>query len=163
MNTFVAIDFETANHNRSSVCSVGLVFVEQGKIVSDYYRLIQPEPNFYNEKNTEIHGITPDDTALAAPFPIIWQEIQALIGDLPLVAHNSTFDESCLKAVLTAYDLPLHQNRFYCTRQQAKKVFPHLPNHQLKTVASHIGFGLSNHHHALADAQACAAIALRVF
>jgi DNA polymerase-3 subunit epsilon len=37
-----------------------------------------------------------------------------------------------------------------------------LPNHQLHTVAAHCGFDLKNHHHALADAEACAAIALKI-
>lgn len=31
---FVAIDFETANSNRSSICSVGIAIVEKGKIVA---------------------------------------------------------------------------------------------------------------------------------
>lgn len=30
MKTFPALDFETANQHRSSVCSIGLVFVESG-------------------------------------------------------------------------------------------------------------------------------------
>ena len=37
-----------------------------------------------------------------------------------------------------------------------------LPNHRLETVAAACGFDLLNHHHALADAEACAAIALRL-
>ena len=36
MNSFVALDFETANKYRSSVCSIGLVFVENNEIVPDY-------------------------------------------------------------------------------------------------------------------------------
>jgi DNA polymerase-3 subunit epsilon len=35
-----------------------------------------------------------------------------------------------------------------------------LPNHQLQTVASACGYNLENHHHAMADAEACAAMAL---
>jgi DNA polymerase-3 subunit epsilon len=35
-----------------------------------------------------------------------------------------------------------------------------LPNHQLHTVAAACGYDLTRHHHALADAEACAAIAL---
>ena len=35
-----------------------------------------------------------------------------------------------------------------------------LPNHQLHTVAAACGYDLQKHHHALADAEACAAIAL---
>ena len=37
-----------------------------------------------------------------------------------------------------------------------------LPNHQLQTVAAACGYDLVNHHHALADAEACAAIALKL-
>jgi len=37
-----------------------------------------------------------------------------------------------------------------------------LPNHQLHTVAAFCGHNLTNHHHALADAEACAVIAMRV-
>ena len=48
MKDFAAIDFETANNERSSVCSVGLVIVRNGEIVDSFYSLIQPEPNYYN-------------------------------------------------------------------------------------------------------------------
>ena len=45
---FAAIDFETANNERTSVCSVGVVIVRDGEIVDTFYSLIQPEPNYYN-------------------------------------------------------------------------------------------------------------------
>ena len=48
MKNFAAIDFETANNNRSSVCLVGIVIVRNGEIVDSFYSLIQPEPNYYN-------------------------------------------------------------------------------------------------------------------
>ena len=35
MKDFAAIDFETANNERSSVCSVGIVVVREGKIVKN--------------------------------------------------------------------------------------------------------------------------------
>ena len=163
MNHFVAIDFETANQHRSSVCSIGLVFVENKKIVDKYYRLIKPVPNFYSYWNTEVHGLEQHHTENAADFRTLWNEITPQIKDLPLVAHNSAFDESCLKAVLSAYELPVHQNPFFCTYRQAKKMFPQLPNHKLPTVSEYLGFRLENHHDALADAEACAHIALHVF
>lgn len=47
MQDFVAIDFETANGRRSSVCSVGIVIVRGGEIVDKFYSLIQPAPNYY--------------------------------------------------------------------------------------------------------------------
>lgn len=39
-----AIDFETANQQRTSVCSVGIVIVRDGEIADSYYSLIKPEP-----------------------------------------------------------------------------------------------------------------------
>ena len=47
MKDFAAIDFETANNERSSVCSVGIVIVRNGEIVDKFYSLIKPEPEYY--------------------------------------------------------------------------------------------------------------------
>ena len=41
MQDFAAIDFETANNERSSVCSVGVVIVRDGEIVDKFYSLIK--------------------------------------------------------------------------------------------------------------------------
>lgn len=163
MDSFVAIDFETANSNRTSICSVGLVVVENKKIIKEFYSLIKPTPDFYNYHNTQVHGLTSFDTLQAKPFPMIWVEIQQIIEDLPLVAHNSVFDKGCLVATLQAYNLPMAENEFFCTYRESKKQFPELINHKLPTVSKYLGFDLDNHHHALADAKACAHIAIEVF
>ena len=57
MRDFAAIDFETANNERSSVCSVGVVIVKNGEIVDSFYSLIQPEPNYYNYWCSQVHGL----------------------------------------------------------------------------------------------------------
>ncbi|EJW97757.1 exonuclease, partial [gut metagenome] len=46
MKDFAAIDFETANNERSSVCSVGVVIVRDNEMVDSFYSLINPEPNY---------------------------------------------------------------------------------------------------------------------
>lgn len=58
MRNFAAIDFETANYERTSVCSVGVVIMRDGEIVAPFYSLIQPEPNYYNYWCTQVHGLT---------------------------------------------------------------------------------------------------------
>ena len=133
MRDFAAIDFETANEQPSSVCSVGVVIVRDGEIVDSFYSLIHPEPEYYQWFCQRAHGLGPEDTEDAPVFPYVWEKIEALIEGLPLVAHNSRFDEGC-----------------------------RLPNHQLQTVAAACGYELVNHHHALADAEACAAIAREI-
>lgn len=159
MDNFAAIDFETANKHRESVCSVGIVIVKNFEIADTIYELIRPTPNYFSRWATEIHGLTYDDTADADPFPVVWQRITPRIEGLPLVAHNSPFDEGCLRSAFMHYGMNYPNYKFYCTCRGSRKVFPGLPNHRLDTVARHIGFDLKNHHHALADAIACAEIA----
>lgn len=162
MLDFAAIDFETANGNRSSVCSVGLVVVENGKIAGSVHRLIRPRPNFYSRFTTEIHGMRYEDTADVPDFPDVWSEIAPKILGLPLVAHNSPFDEGCLRAVYDLYGLRWPGYKFFCTCRASRRAFPYLPNHKLPTVAAQCGYDLRQHHNALADAEACAAIALKI-
>ena len=62
MKDFAAIDFETANTERSSVCSVGIVVYKDGKKVDEFYSLIKPEPEYYNYWCSQVHGLTAEDT-----------------------------------------------------------------------------------------------------
>ena len=163
MQDFAAIDFETDNGRRSSVCSVGVVIVRDGKIVDKFYSLIQPSPNYYTYWTTEVHGLTRNDTDGQPTFPEVWTQIEKRIAGLPLVAHNRPFDESCLKAVFHAYGMPYPNYTFYCTYRASRTILGNkLPNHQLQTVAQYCGYDLENHHHALADAEACAQIAIKI-
>lgn len=162
MKDFAAIDFETANSERSSVCSVGVVIVRNNEIVDSFYSLINPEPNYYNYWCTKVHGLTNRDTDDAPIFPEVWKQIAPLIEGLPLVAHNSPFDESCLKAVFRVYQMDYPDYKFYDTLSTAHRTMKGLENHQLHTVAAVCGYQLDNHHHALADAEACAWIAREI-
>ena len=178
LRNFIAIDFETANQQPSSVCSVGVIMVRDGQVVDSFYSLIQPEPNYYNYWCQRVHGISESDTDDAPVFSKVWnlledriadvffpgqelEEMRCQIATIPFVAHNARFDEGCLKAVFRTYQMDYPDYRFYDTLTASRRQFGHsLPNHQLHTVAAACGYDLQNHHHALADAEACAAIAL---
>lgn len=110
-----------------------------------------------------MHGLTLEDVADAPEFPDVWSQVEPLIEGLPLVAHNCQFDESCLRAVFEKYVMDYPEYEFYCTcRASRRKLKGVLPNHQLHTVAAYCGYDLTKHHNALADADACAAIALEL-
>ena len=163
MISFAAIDFETANKKGSSVCAVGVVIVKDGEITDKFYSLIQPEPNHYDYWNSQVHGLTELDTDQSPVFPDVWDQIIPLIEDLPLVAHNSKFDEGCLKKVFKVYQMDYPDYRFYCTVKAARKHFPQLENHQLHTVSKHCGYEMRKHHEAMDDAYACAIIGMKIF
>lgn len=161
MRDFAAIDFETANGCRSSVCAVGIVIVRDGRVVDRFYSLIRPVPNYYTYWTTAVHGLTRIDTDGQPQFPDVWVKISEKIEGLPLVAHNKPFDEGCLKAVFAKYGMEYPGYEFHCTLAASRRQL-RLPCHQLHVVAAACGFDLANHHNALADAEACAAIALKI-
>ena len=163
MKDFAAIDFETANECRCSVCSVGVVIVRDGKIVDSFYSLIHPEPEYYQWFCKQVHGLSEEDTEDAPVFPRVWEKIAPKIEGLPLVAHNAGFDEGCLREVFRVYQMDYPDYEFLDTLAASRRHFGYsLPNHQLQTVAAACGYDLTRHHHALADAEACAAIACKI-
>lgn len=162
LRDFAAIDFETANEQASSICSIGIVIVRNGQISDRFYSLVQPEPNYYRYGNSLIHGLTQEHTENEPVFSKASKEVEPLIQGLPLVAHNKGFDERCLKAVFKTYQMEYPDYIFHCTLAAARCQLKHLPNHQLHTVAEDCGYILTNHHHALADAEACAEIAMQL-
>jgi len=112
---------------------------------------------------SQIHGLTVEDTENEKVFPYVWAEIEPKIAGLPLVAHNSPFDEGCLREVFRVYQMNYPDYKFYCTLSASRKTFGKvLDSHTLSVVAAHCGYDLIHHHHALADAEACAAIAMKI-
>lgn len=162
MRDFAAIDFETANNEPTSVCSVGIVFVHDCQIVDSFYSLIKPEPEYYNYWCTQVHGLNEADTRNAPLFPEVWAQVAPKLQGLPLIAHNKAFDENCLKAVFRCYQMDYPNYPFYCTLLKSRRVWP-CGRHNLDIIANRCGYSLTNHHHALADAEACAAIAIKLF
>lgn len=89
--------------------------------------------------------------------------VSARLVSQQLVAHNARFDEGCLKAVFRVYQMDYPDYFFYDALAASRHCFGRtLENHQLQTVAAACGFDLKRHHHALADAEACARIALKI-
>ena len=158
---FVALDFETANSSRGSVCSIGLVEYEQGQLVREYYRLVKPKQNVFSGINVSIHGITKEDVANEPEFDVLWkEEIRDLVEGKFLIAHNAQFDMSVLRAVLDQYNLPYPMLAYNCTVNLSKKTWT-LPKYKLNVVSDYLGIQL-DHHHALDDARASAQIFLKI-
>jgi DNA polymerase-3 subunit epsilon len=147
-NSFTAIDFETATGRRTSICQVGIVRVENGRSKEQFSILVQPPNNYYWDTFTDIHGITPEMTANAPRFHLIWRQIEPFIKGQHLVAHNGfAFDFHCLKQTLEYYKLPVPEYTGHCTYRLYKD--------NLASLCKKYNITL-NHHDALSDASACA-------
>ena len=157
MSTFVAIDFETADRDKDSACSVGMVRVEGGKVARKVVQLIQP-PRFFFEF-THIHGIDWGMVADKPPFGQAWPKLEKFLdGAHFLAAHNAPFDNGVLTACCAAAGLPKPQHRFIDTVRLARDTWRVYPT-KLPDVCRHLGITL-NHHEALSDAEACARIVI---
>ena len=153
---FSAIDFETANANRASICAVGAVRVEGGKIVDEIHRLINPCCVF-SPLNIAVHGINPFDVRFSPRFDQLFGEIKPFLEGV-VVAHNAPFDMSCLCAALEKYDIAPPDFDYLCTLSISRKAARELPCHRLDFLAKHYRLGAFNHHNALDDAKMCAKI-----
>jgi DNA polymerase-3 subunit epsilon len=157
--TWVAIDFETATRQPSSACALGMAIVRGGHVAERYSWLIQPPFNEYEFWNTRVHGLGPEDTELAPDFREVWFEVQPLLAQGPLLAHNASFDVRVLRALIGSHALPARAYEYVCTVSMARKAFPRLHRHTLDTVCDHCNIALV-HHDAASDAEACANVAL---
>ena len=157
MSNFVAIDFETANHSRTSACAVGLVHVNDGEIVAEETLLIKPPQRQFNF--TYIHGLTWDDVKDEPTFGELWDTIGGFIsrGDF-LVAHNASFDRGVLQGCCKSHGVSVPSLPFVCTVQLARKQWGIFPT-KLPDVCGYLDIPL-NHHDAASDSQACARIVI---
>lgn len=156
---FTAIDFETANSSNASACSVGLVKVRDGEVVDRAYWLIKPPfgHDVFLDWNIRIHSIRPEHVTDAATWAEQLPDLVAFADGDPLVAHNAGFDMGVIKGACAATGLDVPEFEYLCSLQVARKTY-HLDSYRLPMAAMAAGFEDFEHHNALADSEACAAI-----
>ena len=93
-------------------------------------------------------------------FIDLWPEIERMLANKLVLAHNAAFDMSCLRAILDENEIVYPTMQYNCTVQIAKKVWPGLTNYKLNNLSYQLGFRL-NHHNALDDARACGNILIQ--
>lgn len=162
MQSFVAIDFETANGKRASACSIGLAkFDGDGRVEDTFHSLIRPHPefDFFHPANVWVHGIKSEDVADAREWGEVHRDFKEFVGELPLVAHNFAFDGSVLNQITDLYGTALVENQRFCTLRLARRLYPDLPRKSLDVVFEHLFPGdVLEHHHAGADSIAAGRI-----
>ncbi len=158
---FLALDFETATAQWNSPCELGIAVVRGGVVTEVRNRLIKPASwPYFSPWNVAVHGIRPADVADAPTFDELWQEVHPLVQNSTIVAHNASFDMGVLRGTLASYRIghPLFQ--YFCSVSLSKRIWPHMPKHDLKTLCTRNGIPLV-HHRAGNDAEATARLVLR--
>lgn len=159
--TFAVLDLETSGGSPDSgagITEIGVVKVRGGKVLGAFQSFIDPGhslPPFI----TQLTGIT-DEMLFSAPFidevlPTLF-EFLGSTDETVLVAHNSPFDMSFLKAAALAHELAWPNYLTVDTARLARAVLDRdeVSNCKLGTLATFFNAQTSPNHRALDDALA---------
>ncbi|MNT28826.1 DNA polymerase III PolC-type [compost metagenome] len=164
MDPIAVIDFETTGITPGNDCratEIGVVILDGGRIVDRYQSLMNagiPVPPF-------IQGLTGITTAMlreAPPVEQVMGEAADFIGDLPLLAHNASFDQKFWDYELGRIGRTRRQ-AFACSLLLARRLLPEAPNHKLGTLNAWARLpDTGKAHRALADAEMAANLTLHL-
>lgn len=158
-NRYVVVDLEaTSTGSKAKIIQVGIVVIEDGKIVDHYTTDVNPhEPLDAHIK--ELTGLTDQRLAQAPDFSQVTRKIFDLVKDGIFVAHNVQFDANLLAENLffEGYEL---RNPRVDTVELAQVFFPELEKYSLPILCRELGIPLKHAHTALSDAQATAELLL---
>src|SRR5690625_190897 len=160
MKKFVVIDLETTGHSpNDKIIEIGLVVIEETKIVDEYTTLLHPGqaiPTFISN----LTGISDDDVKDAPKFIDKADEITSFFNDSYLVAHNVPFDLNFLNDELSDHELNILTNPVLDTVELARILFPQAPGFKLAQLADFFQIEHKDPHRALSDAYVTAELFL---
>ncbi|MDI1288443.1 MAG: exonuclease domain-containing protein [bacterium] len=158
---FVALDFETANRERGSICAIGYALVSHGSLVDSGSWLVQlpKRYDYFDDWNRRIHGLGPEDLLGAATFAESATRLIELIADRPVVVHNASFDIYAFRDAATEAHVA-HSGLVYADTLVMSRRELALISYRLPIVCEALGVSLPQHHRAEDDAVACAGVLL---
>lgn len=152
--SFVVFDIETTGlspHN-DEIIEIGAIRVDDINASghTTYQELIKPSCRI-SSRISKITGITNDMLENCNSIDHHIEEFKEFIGDLPLVAHNASFDCGFMSHVFNKHGLEFN-NHVIDTLQLSRKALPQLDNHKLTTIKEHLRIQSDRDHRALDDA-----------
>lgn len=158
--TFNAIDVETANAARSSICQIGIVCVRDGVIAEKLSLMVNPEMTF-SAFNVGVHGIDEKTVRHSETLPQIHGRLRRMLEGTPLVSHTA-FDRGAMDGAAERYGLKPIRVRWLDSSLIARRAWPDKFRRKwnLAAIAEELGITF-RHHDAVEDARASSEIVLR--
>ncbi|WP_028219352.1 exonuclease domain-containing protein [Paraburkholderia oxyphila] len=157
---FVAIDFETANADLASICQVGLVTFEDGKVIDSWGSLVDPQ-DYFDDINMAIHGIDRATVAGSPTFTELFDEIRSRLEDQIVVSHTS-FDRTALLQAAAKHGLAPVSSRWLDSARVVRRAWSQWSRkgYGLTNVCEHLGIAFVAHD-AVEDARASGEVLLQ--
>lgn len=153
MNSYVALDVETANADLCSICQVGLVHFEGGEPVGQWETLVNPD-DFFDPFNVSIHGITEKMVGSAPSLPAVFAELASRLEGQVAVCHTH-FDRTAVFLCAERIGASPPSCEWLDTARVARRAWSQFGErgYGLASVATALGISF-RHHDALEDARA---------
>ena len=160
---FVAVDVEYADAAQN-ICQFGLAVVRNLEITERRTWLIQPPGNHYDEMQTRIHGIRPEDTAGMPALRDVWPEIEPYLDNEVLWAHNAAaVEEPVINKNLAQHGIAPKYGWYFFYDSRVLYRRPDCEagkGNGLVQCCMAQGIPYENHHDAGADAEMCARLVI---
>lgn len=158
---FCVFDLETTggNHDFDKIIEIGLVRIQNLKIVGERHYFVNPELNIpdFIQKLTDIHE---KDIKDAPKIHEIIDDVISFMGDSILVAHNTSFDVPFMNSVLKRLKKSELKNKELCTNMMTKHLVPGIMNSNLSYLGQLFDIEHNKAHRAIEDARATANLLL---
>ena len=157
---FRAVDVETANADRASICQIGIVDVWNGEVVRQWQTLVDPE-DWFDSFNTSIHGIDADAVQGKPTLPAVHEELCDQLTGCVVVSHTA-FDRVAISRAMDRYGLLQPSIRWLDSARVARRAWSDRygkRGYGLQNIASDLGIQYRPHD-ALEDARAAAEVVL---
>lgn len=153
---FIAFDLETTGTvpGADAIVEIGAVRFENFEVEAVYSTLVNPRKPI-PAGASKVNGIY-DDMVSNKPFiEDLLASFAEFCSDLPMVAHNASFDAQFLTNDIKKFEMPAPKGVVLDTLPIARKILPGLPNYKLGTLVQHLKIPSSEFHRAEADATYC--------
>ena len=147
---FVDIETTGGSYRYSRVLEIGVVRVENGKVVREFSQLINSGvsvPDFI----TKLTGITNEDIIEAPSFEEIAHELSDILDGAVFVAHNVHFDHNFIKMEFDRLGAPF-KPKLLCTVRLSRALFPEVKGHKLQDLINRFSIPTQARHRAYDDA-----------
>ncbi|MDE5538986.1 MAG: 3'-5' exoribonuclease, partial [Bacilli bacterium] len=138
VSDYVVFDLETTGlePKTNEIIEIGALKYKNDELVEEFSVLINPECPI-SDTITNITGIRDDMIKDAPTIKEVLPKFIDFIGDLPLVAHNSSFDLSFIEEKIKKLGLQMISNTNIDTVDVAKKYIPQAYNYKLTTLKNY--------------------------
>src|SRR5512143_1508480 len=155
----VSLDLETTglDPQRDAIIEIGAVKFRGDEILDTFSTLIDPARPI-PLKITDLTGIADRDVAAAPRLFDVLPRLSSFVRDLPVIAHNVSFDLGFLQRQRALLD-----NLGIDTFELAGMLIPHAGRYNLGSLAREVGITLPATHRALDDAKVAHALYMKMF